>query len=95
MKHNANGTVNQYKVRLVEKGHAETHGVDYEEFFAPVANMTIVRTLIVLATAKSWHLHQMDIKETFLQGELDEKVYMVQRPGFKSSSHPQAVCRLK
>ena len=60
-----------------------------------VAKMTIVRTVISLATAKWCRLHHMDVKNTFLQGELEEEVYMVQPPGFKSSSHPQGVCWLK
>ena len=57
--------------------------------------MTIVRTLIALAAAKGWHLHQMDVKNTFLQRKLEQEVYMVQPPGFKSSTHPTTVCRLK
>ena len=62
--------------------------------FVPVAKMMTIQTVITLATTKGWHLHQMDIKNDFLQGELDE-VYMVQPPNFKSSTHPQVVCRLK
>ena len=92
MKYNADGTVNRYKAKLVAKGYAQTHGVDYEETFAPVAKMTTIRTVIVLATAKGWDLHQMDVKNDFLQGELDE-VYMVQPPSFKSSTHPKAIKR--
>ena len=68
------------------------HGVDYEETFAPMAKMTTVRTVIALAAAKGWHLHQMDVKNAFPQGELEEEVYMVQPPNFNSSTHPKAVC---
>ena len=53
-----------YKAQLVAKGYGQTHRVDYEETFAPVAKMTTIRTVIVLATAKGWHLHQMDIPRT-------------------------------
>ena len=69
VKYKADGSVNHYKARLVEKGFAQTHGVDYEETFALMAKMT---TVIAIAAAKGWHLHQMDVKNTFLQGELEE-----------------------
>ena len=75
----------------MEKGYAQTYEVDYEETFAPVAKMTTIRMVITLAAAKGWHLHQMDVKNAFLQGELDEEVYVVEPPGFKSSTHTQAV----
>ena len=78
MKYNVDGSINCYKARLVAKGYAQTRGVDYEETFALVAKMTSVRTVIALATAKGWHLHQMDIKNAFLQGELEEELFMVQ-----------------
>ena len=87
MKHNADGTINLYKARLATKGYTQTHGVDYEETFAPVAKIITIWTVIALAAVEGWHLHQMDSKNTFLQGELDE-VYMVQPHGFKSSTHP-------
>ena len=75
--------------------YTQTHNVDYEETFAPTTKMTIVRTMIALAAAKGWHLHQMDIKNAFLQGELEEEVYMVQPLDFESSTHSKAGCRLK
>ena len=77
MKHNADNTINRYKARLVEKGYMQTHGVDYEETFSPMLKMTIIRPVIKLAIAKGWHLYQMDVKNAFLQDELDEEVYMV------------------
>ena len=60
-----------------------------------MAKMMIVRIVIALAATKGWHLHPMDVKNVFLQGELEEEVYMVQPLGFNSSTHLKAVCRLK
>ena len=95
IKHNTVDTVNWFKVWLVAQGYAQTHGIDYEETFAPVVRMTTVRTIIALAAAKGWHLHQMDVKNAFLQGELEEEFYMIQPPGFESSKHLHPFCRLK
>ena len=95
VKYNVDGSINSYKARFVAKGYAQTHGVDYEETFALLAKMMALWTVIALVVAKGWHLHQMDVKNAFLQGELEEEVYKVQPPGFESNTHPKAVCRLK
>ena len=60
-----------------------------------VAKMTIVRVLLAVVVAMGWHLHQMDLKNAFLQGDLEEQVYMVQTPGFLSELNTSAICRLK
>ena len=62
----------------------QQHDIDYDDTFVPIAKMMIIPVLLTVATAKGWHLHQMDVKNAFLQGELKEMVYMVQPPGFLS-----------
>jgi hypothetical protein len=70
VKHNADGSVSRYKARLVAKDYAQTYGIDYEETYSPVAKMTTVRIIIAMVVAKGWSLHQMDVKNAFLHGDL-------------------------
>jgi hypothetical protein len=95
VKHNADGSMNRYKARLVAKGYAQMYGIDYEETYNPVAKMTTVRTIIAMVAAKGWSLHQMDVKNVFLHGDLQEEVYMEQPLGYVDQTHPNLVCRLK
>lgn len=64
------------KARLVAKGYAQTYGVDYSDTFSPVAKMTSVQIFITMATTHDWPLHQLDIKNAFIYGNLHEEVYM-------------------
>jgi hypothetical protein len=68
--------MSKYKTRLVAKGYAQTYGIDYEETYSPIAKMTTVRAIIAMATAKGWSLHQMDVKNAFLHGNLQEEMYI-------------------
>ncbi|BBH08859.1 hypothetical protein Prudu_021187 [Prunus dulcis] len=94
IKHNANGSIEQYKARLVAKGYTQTYGIDYEETSAPVAKLNTVRVLLSLAANLDWPLHQFDVKNAFLHGELTEEVYMDIPPGY-NTTQTGAICRLQ
>ena len=95
VKRNFDGSLARYKARLVAKGFKQTQGIDYDEIFSPVAKMGTIRTLIAINASKRWSLYQLDIKNAFLNGELQEEVYMSQPVGFEDEKCPDFVCRLK
>jgi hypothetical protein len=94
IKHNAYGYVSRYKTRFVAKGYAQTYGRNYEKTYSPVVKMRTVKAIIVMAATKGWSLHQMDVNNSFLHGDLQE-VYMVQPPCYVDQTHPNLVNRLK
>ena len=69
--------------------------IDYEETFAPVARYTLIRTVLSLEAKNKWKLHQMDVKTTFLNGLIEEEVYIEQPQGFETDDREAYVCRLK
>ena len=68
VKQAANGSVEKYKERFVARGFSQIEGIDYEETFAPIAWYSPMRTILALSTQMGWHIHQMDVKTTFLNG---------------------------
>ncbi|GJW70753.1 retrovirus-related pol polyprotein from transposon TNT 1-94 [Tanacetum coccineum] len=83
------------KARLVAKGYRQEEGIDFEESFAPVARIEAIRIFIANATTKNMIIYQMDVKTTFLNGDLQEEVFVSQPKGFEDQDNPTHVYRLK
>ena len=95
LKYDINGVIERYKVRLVAKGYTQTYGIDFHETFSHVAKLNTVRVLLSLAANLDWPLHQFDVKNAFLHGDLEEEIYMDVPPGYEVEHDKPMVCRLK
>jgi hypothetical protein len=84
-----------YKARLVVKGFAQNKGIYFDEIFSPVVNMTSIRTILSLMEVKYLHLEQLDVKTTFLHGDLEEEIYMQQPHGYEVKGKKNSLCTLK
>uniref|UniRef100_A0A2N9HML0 Integrase catalytic domain-containing protein n=1 Tax=Fagus sylvatica TaxID=28930 RepID=A0A2N9HML0_FAGSY len=93
-KYKTDGTIQTFKARLVAKGFRQREGIDYFDTYAPVARITSIRVLIALASIYKLVVHQMDVKTAFLNGDLDEEVYMDQPEGFVLPGNEKKVYKL-
>ena len=94
-KHDSKGNVERYKARLVAKGYTQKEGIDYKEIFSPVSKKDSLRIVMALVAHFDLELHQMDVKNVFLNGDLHEEVYMDQPEGFQDKGKAHMVCKLK
>ncbi|GJZ64767.1 zinc finger, CCHC-type containing protein [Tanacetum coccineum] len=88
------GTIDKFKARLVIQGFRQKEGIDYFDTYAPVARITTIRLLLALAAIHNLVIHQMDVKTAFLNGDLDEEVYMKQPEGFVMPDNEHKVCKM-
>ncbi|CAN0884979.1 Retrovirus-related Pol polyprotein from transposon TNT 1-94, partial [Linum grandiflorum] len=89
------GSVERYKARLVIKGYSQKSGLDFFDTYSPVTKISTIRVLFALASIFNMAVHQMDVKTAFLNGELNEEIYMVQPPGCSTPETFNKVCKLK
>ncbi|GKC47844.1 ribonuclease H-like domain-containing protein [Tanacetum coccineum] len=94
-KFHADGTLSRYKVRLVANGSRQQLGVDFDETFSPVVKSATVRTVLSLVVSRKWPIHQLDVKNGYLNSDLSETVYIHQPPGFVDNRYPHHVYLLQ
>jgi hypothetical protein len=93
-KQDEHGVVTSNKAQLVAKGHSQVEGLDFDETYAPIARLELIRILLAYATYHSFKLYQMDVKSAFLNGPIKEEVYVEQPPSFEDSEYPIHVYKL-
>ena len=88
------GSIDKYKVRLVAKGFKQLEGLEFFDTFSPVTRITSIRLLVAMAAIFNLQIHQMDIKTAFLNGDLNEEIYMDQPECFVEADQESKVCKL-
>ena len=95
LKSHPDGTIAHHKARLVARGFTQAHGIDYIETFSPVVRMNFIRVLSSLVVNLNWFLHQLDVSNAFLYGDLTKQVFMEQPPGYVAQGETSQVCLLR
>ena len=87
--------ITRNKERLVAKGYNQENGIDFYETYAPVSRLEVVRLFLAFSSIKGFRLLQMDVKSAFLNGYINEEMFVSQPPGFEDYKHPKHVYKLK
>ena len=91
----ADGSIEKHKALFVARGFSQVEGIDYDETFAPVVRYTSIWTIMAITAEMGWKIHQMDVKTAFLNGILEEEVYIEQPQGFEVFGRDTHVCRMR
>jgi hypothetical protein len=94
VKRRADGSIDRYKAHLVSIGFKQRYDIDYEDNFSPVVKIATIKIVLSIVVSRGWTLRQLDAKNAFLHGVLEEEVYMKQPPGFEDPRAPHYVYRL-
>jgi hypothetical protein len=94
IKRDSLGNVVKYKGRLCACGYSQIHGVDFHDIYSPVVRYKTIRLLLTVAANRNMEIHQMDVTGAFLNGHLQEEIYMQQPAGYIDPNHPDSVCKL-
>eukprot|EP00253_Pinus_taeda_P008032 PITA_08032 len=95
VKQTADGSVEKHKAKFVAHGFSQVEGIDYDETFVPIASYSSIRSMLALSAQMGWQIHQMDVKTKFLNGKIEEEVYIEQPEGFETFDRESHVCQLK
>lgn len=94
LKRDADGNIVKHKARLVARGFTHTFGLDYTNTFSPVVKLITMLAVLTIAASRNWDIHQIDIDNAFLNGELHDEIYLQQPPGFQQHKGCGLVCKL-
>ena len=95
IKHAVDGSTKKYKAIFVARGFSQKEGIENKETFKPIARSTSIKSILALVVVMKWKVHQMDVKETFLNGVVEEEVYLEKPLSFETHDKDSHVCRLK